>query len=120
MGRASIYLFPAKYEPFGLSVLEAGLCGCALVLGDIESLREVWGDAALYVSPGDRDETADTVKKLIENQALLFSYSQRALNRARIFTAAKMADAYVEIYRGLKYKRETGLCNSPVLKQGVK
>ena len=120
MGRASIYLLPAIYEPFGLSALEAGLCGCALVLGDIESLREVWGDAALYVSPGDRDEIADTVKKLTEDQTLLVSYSQRALGRARIFTSAKMADAYVEIYRGLKYKKETGLCNCSILKQGVK
>jgi glycosyltransferase involved in cell wall biosynthesis len=120
MGRASIYLLPAIYEPFGLSALEAGLCGCALVLGDIESLREVWGDAALYVSPGDRDEIADTVKKLTEDQTLLVSYSQRALSRARIFTSAKMADAYVEIYRGLKYKKETGLCNCSILKQGVK
>ena len=44
--RASIYALPARYEPFGLSALEAALAGCALVLGDIPSLREVWGDAA--------------------------------------------------------------------------
>ncbi len=49
--RAAIYALPARYEPFGLSVVEAGLSGCALVLGDIPSLREIWGDAALYVSP---------------------------------------------------------------------
>ena len=39
---AAIYCLPARYEPFGLSVLEAGLSGCALVLGDIPSLREIW------------------------------------------------------------------------------
>jgi glycogen(starch) synthase len=43
--RASIYALPAHYEPFGLSALEAGLAGCILVLEDIPSLREVWGDA---------------------------------------------------------------------------
>ena len=32
---ASIYALPARYEPFGLSILEAALSGCALVLGDI-------------------------------------------------------------------------------------
>ena len=41
--RAGIYALPALYEPFGLSVLEAALSGCALVLGDIPSLREIWG-----------------------------------------------------------------------------
>ncbi|KYF85429.1 glycosyl transferase family 1, partial [Sorangium cellulosum] len=53
LARASICAHPARYEPFGLSVLEAALSGCALVLGDIPSLREVWRDAALYVDPGD-------------------------------------------------------------------
>ena len=38
--------------------LEAALCGCALVLGDIPSLREVWGDAALFVAPDDHDGPA--------------------------------------------------------------
>jgi hypothetical protein len=53
-GAASIYALPARYEPFGLSVLEAALSGCALVLGDIASLRETWGDAAVYVPPTTR------------------------------------------------------------------
>src|SRR5437763_1195715 len=47
--RAGIYLFPALYEPFGLSVLEAALAGCALVLGDIGSLHDLWHDAAVFV-----------------------------------------------------------------------
>ena len=68
---------PAIYEPFGLSALEAGLCGCALVLGDIESLREVLGGCGAVCFSGDRDEIADTVKKLTEDQTLLVSYSQR-------------------------------------------
>ncbi|MGZ3457048.1 MAG: glycosyltransferase family 4 protein, partial [Archangium sp.] len=49
MGRASIYVLPARYEPFGLPALEAALAGCALVLGDIPSLREVWEGAAVFV-----------------------------------------------------------------------
>ncbi|MEB3829625.1 glycosyltransferase [Phormidium sp. CCY1219] len=49
--RAAIYAFPARYEPFGLSVLEAALSGCALVLGDIPRLREMWGDAAVFANP---------------------------------------------------------------------
>src|SRR5690606_871916 len=40
LARASIFALPARYEPFGLCALEAALAGCALVLGDIPSLRE--------------------------------------------------------------------------------
>jgi glycogen synthase len=39
LDRASIFAAPARYEPFGLSILEAAHAGCALVLGDIPSLR---------------------------------------------------------------------------------
>ena len=50
---ASLYALPALYEPFGYTPLEAALSGCALVLGQIESLREIWGDAAVFVDPND-------------------------------------------------------------------
>ena len=55
MGRAAIYALPARYEPFGLSILEAALSGCALVIGDIPSLREIWADAALFVPSDGHD-----------------------------------------------------------------
>src|SRR5215216_1784745 len=51
LARASVFASPARYEPFGLSILEAGLAGCALVVGDVPSLREVWRDAAVFVPP---------------------------------------------------------------------
>ena len=54
--RAAIYALPARYEPFGLSVLEAASQGCALVLGDIASLRENWDDAAVFVPPDDGED----------------------------------------------------------------
>src|SRR5690606_3875973 len=53
MGRAAVFALPARYEPFGLAVLEAALSGCALVLGDIPTFRELWDDTALFVPPDD-------------------------------------------------------------------
>ena len=54
MARASVFALPALYEPFGLTPLEAALAGCALVLGDIPSLREIWDEAAFFVPPARR------------------------------------------------------------------
>src|SRR5205085_1796692 len=48
-----VFASAALYEPFGLSVLEAAQAGCALVLSDIATHRELWGDAALYVPARD-------------------------------------------------------------------
>lgn len=89
---AAIYALPARYEPFGLSALEAGLSGCALVLGDIPSLREIWGDAALFVPPDDAALHA-VLMELIGDAAQREQLGWRA--RALQFSAQHMADARV-------------------------
>lgn len=101
LGRASIYAFPARYEPFGLSVLEAALSGCALVLGDIPSLRENWDGAAAFVSPDDPDELEGAVRRLIDDGAARGRLAAAARQRARLLTPERMALAYYEAYREL-------------------
>ncbi len=98
LGAAAIYALPARYEPFGLSVLEAALSGCALVLGDIPSLREIWGPAALYVAPDDHDGLRRTLCRLIERPAERARLGDAARTRALHFTPARMADGYLSAY----------------------
>ena len=98
LSAASIYALPARYEPFGLSVLEAGLCECALVLGDIPSLREIWGPAALYVAPDDHAALQRTLCRLIEDSAERLRLGAAARARALQFTPARMADDYLAAY----------------------
>ena len=98
MRRASIYALPARYEPFGLSALEAALAGCALVLGDIRSLREVWGDAALYVPPDNAALLASALRLLIDDAPFRADLAARALACARTLTPERMADGYLDAY----------------------
>jgi glycosyltransferase involved in cell wall biosynthesis len=97
--RAAIYALPARYEPFGLSALEAALAGCALVLGDIPSLREIWGDAAIFVSPDDSAMLEKTLRNLIENPVELARYAEKARIAAQQYTPAKMAEHYLAAYQ---------------------
>src|SRR4051794_26126786 len=60
-----IYASAALYEPFGLSVLEAAQAGCALVLSDIATHREIWGAAAIFVPPNNPAAFASAFKDLI-------------------------------------------------------
>ena len=101
--RAAVYALPARYEPFGLSALEAGLSGCALVLGDIPSLREVWGDAALFVHPERPAELRDALGGLIRDAARRRELGARARERALEYTAASMASAYLDAYGHLRH-----------------
>ena len=101
LARAPIFALPARYEPFGLAPLEAALAGAALVLGDIRSLREVWGDAALYVDPDDDDALAAALTLVIEERTLREELAARALARARTYTPERMAAAYADLYERL-------------------
>jgi len=101
-GRAAVYALPARYEPFGLSVLEAALSGCALVLGDIPSLREVWGEAALYVAPDDPDALARAVNRLAADASLRMTLAQKAQARAQRYTETAMAAGYWQAYQSLR------------------
>jgi glycogen synthase len=95
-GEAGIYALPARYEPFGLSVLEAALAGCALVLGDICSLRENWEGAADFVAPDDVDGWTRTINALASDDARRQQLAQLAQLRARTFSRERMIAAYLE------------------------
>jgi glycogen(starch) synthase len=100
--RASIFTLPARYEPFGLSILEAALSGCALVLGDIPSLRENWEDAALFAPPDDTNALASQLRSLIHSAETRRRYQIAACDRAQQFTVEKMAEAYLDCYAALR------------------
>jgi glycogen synthase len=98
MARAAIYAAPALYEPFGLGPLEAAQAGCALVLGDIASLREVWGDAALFAPPDDDAALAAAIERLVADEPLRADLARAARARACRFEPGRMAEQYLEVY----------------------
>ncbi|HYC46000.1 MAG TPA: glycosyltransferase family 4 protein [Burkholderiales bacterium] len=99
--RASIYALPARYEPFGLTALEAALAGCALVLGDIPTLREVWCEAALYVPPDDHPALKEALSRLIADASLRTTLARAARRRALEYTPERMARGYERVYAAL-------------------
>jgi glycosyltransferase involved in cell wall biosynthesis len=101
MGRAEIFVLPALYEPFGLSALEAALSGCALLLGDIPSLREIWHDAALFIQPRDKQEIAAALTALVADQPRRRRLAEKARRRALDFTSRRTALAYLALYRDM-------------------
>jgi glycosyltransferase involved in cell wall biosynthesis len=106
MARASIYALPAFYEPFGLSVLEAALSGCALVLGAIPSLRELWAGCAEFVDPTDRGSLAAALRRLIDDEQLRARLARVAFSRATALSAARMTEEYLRAYGALAAQAE--------------
>jgi glycogen(starch) synthase len=79
-------------------VLEAALAGCALVLGDLASLRENWRGAAAFVTPGDPVGLAAALRRLIEDGSLRAKLSRRARARALRLGPGRMAERYLAAY----------------------
>ena len=104
MGLASIFVHPCTYEPFGLPVLEAAQAGCALVLADLPSLREVWRDAAIYVPPHDPRAFASALRRLIDDLPLRSKLGERARRHSMNFSPDVMAESYLEVYTHLLQK----------------
>jgi len=98
LSQAAIFVLPARYEPFGLSTLEAALSGCALVLGDIPSLRESWHGAAIFVPPDDMTTLANALNSLIENERRREDFGRRARACAPEFSPHRMAKEYLAAY----------------------
>ncbi|HVJ39274.1 MAG TPA: glycosyltransferase family 4 protein [Stenotrophomonas sp.] len=115
MACAGIYALPARYEPFGLSALEAAQAGCALVLGDIPSLREVWAEAAVYVPPSDTAALQAALLRLIDDAALRHEMGQRARLRAQRYTPEAMSQRYRHAYAALSQRPAP--CPPPLVRQ---
>jgi len=98
LGRAAIYVHPARYEPFGLTVLEAAFAGCALVLSELPSLLELWEDSAVFVDMSSPRRIRDAIRLLARQPSALSKLAARARARALRLSSKHMASAYAELY----------------------
>ena len=99
--RASIFVHPALYEPFGLAVLEAAAAGCALVLSDIPTLRELWEGAAEFHNPCNSGQLHAALNVLISDPAKRAALAAAAQRRAAEYSVEAMAASYASAYRAL-------------------
>lgn len=98
--KAAVYVATSRYEPFGLSPLEAALSRCALVMNDNPVFRELWGDAAIYFAKDDPDDLTRALQEVQRNSDLRQEYGDRAYNMGRAkFNAARMVHEYEDIYQ---------------------
>lgn len=102
LASASIYAATSRYEPFGLAPVEAAFSGCALIMNDISSFRELWGDSAYYFRRNDPMSLAAAVRELSTDHNLRAEYVERAYQHAiKQFQAERMVNQYERLYRTL-------------------
>jgi glycosyltransferase involved in cell wall biosynthesis len=96
-----VFVCAALYEPFGLAVLEAASAGCALVLSDIPTFRELWDEVAIFVDPRDEDGFARAIGDLAGDDFERAVLGRAAKERSALYSPDAMAAQMASLYRGL-------------------
>jgi glycosyltransferase involved in cell wall biosynthesis len=89
---AELFIYPSRLEGFGLPVLEAMACGTPVVASDVPALREVAGDAARLVPPGDAEKLAAAVSSLLSDPSAAQLAREQGKLRARKFSWTRTAE----------------------------
>ncbi|MFZ5446891.1 MAG: glycosyltransferase family 4 protein [Myxococcota bacterium] len=98
MKRAGVFVFPSRYEGFGLPPLEAMRLGVPTIVSTAGSLPEICGDGARQVDPDDVDGLAEQLSTWLTRPAEREAWSQRARARAAQFTWAETARQTASLY----------------------
>jgi glycosyltransferase involved in cell wall biosynthesis len=93
---ASLFVFPSRYEGFGLPPLEAMAAGTPCVVSTAASVPEVCGDAATYVDPSDSRAIASAIVEVLRSPEVAASLRDRGRRHAATFTWERTADQTVE------------------------
>ena len=96
---ATAFVYPSRFEGFGLPVLEAMACGTPVVTTNAASLPEVAGDAAFTLDPDDTRGIAAAIISLCCDAALHQSMRQAGLAQAARFSWQRTAQETLAVYR---------------------
>jgi glycosyltransferase involved in cell wall biosynthesis len=94
---ASCFVFPSRYEGFGLPVVEAMASLCPVVAANIPALREICGDAAIFCNPMLPEDIADRVCQILDDNKLQAMLRDAGLARTRSMTWSRAAEVLREI-----------------------
>ncbi|PKD16212.1 hypothetical protein APR41_10520 [Salegentibacter salinarum] len=101
MSKSAIFFSPVLYEPFGLTILEAARSRCALVISNIDTLKENWSHAAIFFDPRIPVQALEALNKLIANSRYRQHLGKVAYNRSNKFSSEKSTRTYLDIYKKL-------------------
>lgn len=98
---AAVFVYPSRYEGFGIPVLEAFSCGCPAALARSSSLPEVGGDAAAYFDPDDPASMRAEIARLLDDAGLRRDLVERGRRRAGEFSWDRTAEETLACYRSV-------------------
>ena len=100
--KASVYVFPSKYESFGLTLLEAMACGTPVACAQSSVMPEICGSNVLYFDPDDEEDLALKVYQILNNKSLKEKLIAKGIEYAKTFSWKKTAEKYLKIIKSFE------------------
>ena len=98
---ARVFVYPSRYEGFGIPPLEAMSAGCAVACSDTSSIPEVVGDAAVLFDPNDVDSIRLAMETACLDDGRRAQLVTAGKARAQKFSWDRCAADTLAVYKGL-------------------
>ncbi|MGN6393597.1 MAG: glycosyltransferase family 4 protein [Gemmatimonadales bacterium] len=108
-GGARLFVYPSRYEGFGLPVLEAMHCGVPVITTNVSAMPEVAGDGALLVGPDDIPGLADAMLRVLGDTSFAHGLARRGRERAAGFSWERCALDTRRVYEQVVARRRGAL-----------
>lgn len=102
----SVFTYPSLYEGFGLPPLEAMSCKAPVITSNVSSIPEVTGDGAILINPFDTEELKSALERVLEDEELRNSLSEKGFLRTKEFSWDKTAAETLNVYEDLYIKNK--------------
>jgi glycosyltransferase involved in cell wall biosynthesis len=98
---AICFVFPTRYEGFGIPVLESMACRCPIVLAKHSSFPEVAGEAGIYFDLNSKKDLQEKVIGLVNDELLRKEYISKGYVQAKKFNWDKAALECLAVYKSV-------------------
>ena len=95
--RARIFVYPSRYEGFGIPPLEAMACGAPVIATRTGAIPEYAEGAALLIDAGDRDALGEAMLRLLRDEPLRRDLAARGIERAKKYRWDRSAELMTEL-----------------------
>jgi glycosyltransferase involved in cell wall biosynthesis len=98
---ALAFVYPSRYEGFGIPPLEAMAVGCPVACSDAGSIREVVGDAGAYFEPDDVEGLRTILERLAEDRAYAAELRVKGFAQIQKYSWERCAEETLQLYQRL-------------------
>jgi glycosyltransferase involved in cell wall biosynthesis len=96
---ATAFIFPSKYEGFGLPAIEAISLGCPVLASDIQIFREILGNNVIYFNPNDIHSIKKALEENLFSKKKLKDFSIKGLEHSKKYSWEKCAQKTLDVYK---------------------